>query len=180
MAAPRRLSSENTAQPGTVPPQLIRKPRSKRTSEWPWKPTNAPSGAVQTAPTRSLAPGATCSPSSLAAASSLPGGERELMADEVLDPFFARQREPGGVSLRAHLDGELEERAAPALQRHPLREEREAHALQLDSKRQAAVAFARLRNGGPQGLRELAVTLALIGGKRQGVAEEAPLRGSGG
>jgi len=78
------------------------------------------------------------------------------------------------------LDGELEERAAPALQRHPLREEREAHALQLDSKRQAAVAFARLRNGGPQGLRELAVTLALIGGKRQGVAEEAPLRGSGG
>src|SRR6267143_6051068 len=142
-------------------------------------PTNGRSGAVQTAPTRLLAPG-TCSPSSLAVASSLPGGERELMADEVLDPFFARQREPGGVSLRAHLDGELEERAAPALQRHPLREEREAHALQLDSKGQAAVAFARLRNGGPQGLRELAVTLALIGGKRQGVAEEAPLRGSGG
>src|SRR6267142_4018446 len=101
----------------------------------------------------------TCSPSS-----SLPGGERELLADEVLDPLLSRQREPAGVSLRAHLDRELKEWAAPALQRHPFGEERQAHALQLDSERQAAVAFARLRNGGPQGLRELAVTLALIGG----------------
>ena len=65
----------------------------------------------------------------------------------------------GPTSIR-----ELKEWAAPALQRHPFGEERQAHALQLDSERQAAVAFARLRNGGPQGLRELAVTLALIGG----------------
>src|SRR6266404_85396 len=96
--------------------------------------------------------------------SSMPGDERELLPDEVLDPFFARQREPGGASLRAHFDRELEKRAASALQRPPFREERQAHALQLDSKRQAALAFARLGDGVPQGLRELAVRLALVGG----------------
>jgi len=78
----------------------------------------------------------------------MPGRERELVADEVLDSLFTSQREPGGVSFRAHFDRELEGRAAPAFQRHPFRKEREAHAIQLDSKRQAALAFARLGDGG--------------------------------